>query len=888
MKHAHPALDHPPEPRSTAWLLLRRTTLRHWRRSWKETVALLLLLSAGVAAFLAIRMANRAAVISFEQFTQNLTGQTDGIVRSTSGQLTFDDLERLRELAAAYPILFIPVLEAYGSLAGGDNGNQAVSTTDWVQLVGLDLLGIQNLPEFQQRENRLIFGRGEGEPIFEILSRRKHVYTHRDWAEARGHKSGDTFTLLIDDRAVELTIAGFIPEDPGSPQVPTAMMIMDLPSLQLLTGRADAFSRVEWLVEPGPRASELRAAFTLELEENSPGHWLPARATENRDQGAVMTRAFRLNLTILSLIALLVGVYLILQALEAAVVQRRPEIAILRSLGVTPRSIRRAWLGEALLLGAAGSVLGILMGWAGAQFSVRAVAETVNALYQASTAQAARLTPSDVSLGFLLGCGASLLAGWIPAREAARTPPAQLLVRGYIDPGIPLLNRTGLGWLLLAAGFVLSLLPAVQMGDGVRFPVFGYLAALAWLLGGTLLLGPLIRAAAYLAARLLRSSPPGFLATARLRRPSGRHKLAAAGLLVALAMAHAMAILVNSFEHTMRDWIEHTLQADLYIASAANQTASSQARIRESTAAAIAGRPEVERAEFLQAYLMRVDGLETRVSGVELASAVAQERFRFLSLAPDVARRPDYWDASPSSGIVSESFARRFSKKVNDTVILDFPVTGSHEFAIKAIFADYGNERGALLIPGKWIAEGFGNGDVTSIALTLTPGTNPEQVRLKWSREFPALQIQSNRALRAEVMRIFRQTFSITYALKIIALLVASLGLGLGLYGLILEYRADLTTLRALGMRRRELARVTAWEGTILAATAASAGIATSLLLGHLLIYVINRQSFGWTLAYALPWIEILAFTGSILFMGALVSWISGLRGAALPADHEE
>lgn len=866
-------------------LLISRFTLRHWRQSWKETFALLLLLAVGVGAYLSIRLANRASLTSFEGFVQTLTGETDVILRSASGRLTEEDLTAVWQRRGDRPVHLIPVLETIAALPS--DSAAPISSDNWIQLVGIDLIHIQNLPAFQQRESRLIFQNPEDsgdQSVFEALQRPGAAFVHPQWANEKGLAAGDCFELYIQDRAVQLSIAGFLPQDPRLPQPSSLMMILDIGELQKLADLGGELTRIEILTEPGAHRESLRSGIRAWLTADAPAHWIVESPQDRRERSATMTRAFRLNLTILSLIALVVSLYLIIQALEAAVVRRRPEIATLRSLGIDQKTLLRAWLAEAFLLGLAGSLLGILIGWAGAQLSVRGVAQTVNALYQATSVKAAGLTFADFWVGLLLGTGAATLAGWIPAREAARTPPAQILVRGYVDPGLPLLQRADLGVLLLIVGTLFCWFPPLSLGAGVRFPLLGYLAALFWMFGASLVLPLLLRGLAGLLLPLLRRAPTAFLACSRLRRPSGRHKLAAAGLLIAIGMANGMSILIGSFEFTMQNWIRHTLQADLYITSKANQTASSEARIDLQRAEALADRPEVTEAEFFRGHRITLDGLDTLLGGIDLESAIASGQFRFLKSAQNPASASD----GLPPAIISESFANRFGKHVGDSVILPFPESGNREVRITGIYADYGNERGALLLNEDSVRKGYGDDAVTSIAINLVPDTDPENLRLAWSNEFPALQIQTNRSLRNEVLRIFRQTFSITYALKAIALAVALGGLALGLVGLLLEYRPDLLTLRALGMRRREMARVTAWEGAGLTFVALLGGTLLSFALGILLIYVINRQSFGWTLAFAIPWSEMIFFSGLVLCCGILVSWILGFWGARLPADREE
>jgi len=872
--------------------LLIKFTLRHWLASWKETLVLLLLLAVGVGSYLSIRIANRTAITGFESFTQSLTGGTsDGILSSKSGILHIEDLLLLREKLGSAPVLLIPVLEDYAVLPAEDTAEPVSAVNNRIQLVGLDLISIRNLEVYRKNAIRFQFGEevsGEANSLFDSLHRQRSVFVDRDWADSNWLEISDRFPVLVNDRKITLQVSGFIPRDPTLPQASEFMQILDLPDLQEITGREGTLSRIEIIVEPGSRANRLRSTLRGRVTGNAPDHWVFETPHERKEQSVSMTRAFRLNLTILSLIALIVGLYLVLQALEAAVVRRRTEIATLRSLGVRRATLQRAWLMESLFLGCMGSALGIVLGWATAQFTVRAVARTVNTLYQGTSAQGAMLTGWDVFHGLLLGCGAGLIAGWIPAREASRTPPAQLLNRSHIDPGIPLLNRPGLGWLLIFSGTLFSFLPPITLDEGVRFPLFGYGAALFWLLGATLLLPLMIQCLAAISKSLWRESPPVFLASSRLRKPSGRHKLAAAGLLIAIGMANGMAILIHSFEFTMQNWIGHTLQADIYISSKADRNASSQARILSDTASRILENPHIDEVEFYRKYSMTIEGLQADVAGIDMQKAMNSGRFRFLQTSAPLREKQISWTTEPIEGIVSESFAERFRKDTGDMVEITMPHTGASRVKIAGVYADYGNERGTLLIHEEHIIRGYRDRSATGMAIHLKGMMDPDQVRLALSSEFPALHIQTNRNLRNEVLRIFRQTFSITHALKIIAVLVAVSGLGLGLTGLILEYRPDLTTLRALGMRRREMARVTAWEGALLTMASLLGGLLISFLLGFLLVHVINKQSFGWTLAFAIPWFELFYFSVIILIAGISVSWVVGYRGSRLPADREE
>ena len=236
--------------------------------------------------------------------------------------------------------------------------------------------------------------------------------------------------------------------------------------------------------------------------------------------------------------------------------------------------------------------------------------------------------------------------------------------------------------------------------------------------------------------------------------------------------------------------------------------------------------------------------------------------------------------------MVSESFTERFDRRSGDSVRVTTS-TGSRDLRIVGVFADYGNEQGSILLDRSHLVDWFRDTSVTSVSLWLQPGVDADTVRADLLAQYPGLSVLTNSRLRAEILRIFRQTFAITYALEIIGVLVAVIGLVLTLTSVLLDRRDELTTLRALGFSRHEIAVATAIEGTALSAAAVAGGLALSLGLGWLLIHVINKQSFGWTLGFALPWGQLAALGLLVTLAGAAVSYGVGRWGANLPADQE-
>ena len=862
----------------TLWLL-RRVSFRHWRLAPGQSALLVLILGLGVAAFLSIRLANRAAVSSFQDFTETLTGSSDWVIEAPSGSLPESVLGEVRRGLGARSVAMVPVVESTATLV--EPGADASEPPSF-SLLGIDVVGIANAAAARNRSDG--FSAGAASPS-------------RGWDPFKtgtlawvpgGYSARESLPLLIDDRIVKVAVAGTIPATAGVP-APGNLIVMDLPELQRLTGKVGRVDRVEFVIGEGPGAPQLRSevgALLTTMGEKG-ARWTVRSPGARRETAQTMTEAFQLNLTILSLIALLVGLYLIFQSLDGAVVRRRSEIAILRSLGVDESVILRSWLVEAAALGLAGGILGVGLGWVGAQGAVRAVGRTVNALYYATTVDAVSLKPSEVWLALGLGTFAGIIAGWWPAREAAQTPPAQILVRtGAPEPGAGLWRNPWGGVALVAAGVLLTRLPAVHLGESVRFPLAGYAAALAWIIGGGMIWASLLSTGGRLGGGIGRWLASSRVAMGHLSHPSGRHRLATAALLCAVGMCAGMAILVASFEKTVTGWVARSLTADLYLSSAGAMNASAENRVPQSTVTLLERTPGVAEVQSLAAY--RVDlghGAPAMLTGTPLARARVHSDFPWAE--PPLSDAVFDPTRNETLCLVSESFSERFGLHRGDPLAIPTP-TGRHPTTIAGVFADYGNERGSILVDLGPLRRWMADDSVTHVSIFVDKGVDPEALRLRIQKDHPGLRVFTNGNLKIEILRIFHQTFSITYALEVIGVFVAVVGLGLAMMSLLLDRRDELTTLRAIGFDRRQIAAAASFEGGAVALWAALGGLLLSVALGWLLIHVINKQSFGWTLQFSLPWALLLGLGVLVTLSGAAAAFAVGFWGSALAADREE
>lgn len=851
---------------SPTLLILRRCALRHWWMAWRQQLMLMLILALGSGVYLAMRLANRAALAGFEQFTQGITRQADWTVTGSTGSMPEDWLREMRSALAERPVHLLPVVEE--TVTPFQPGRKAeIGTTAVWKLVGTDFVALLNL-----RDEAPAGLSGDAKPS------EPGVFV----SEKRGLKPGQALEVVLHEQVVSLRVAGVIPEVPGVPAPPESLLLMDLPSAQELMQKKGRVDRVEVVVQRGAAFPNLHEETGERLKAAANQRWQVTGAEDRRTLAGTMTEAFRLNLTILSLLALFVGGYLIFQALDGVVIRRREEIGILKSLGVTDAAIQRSFLTEALLLGLLGGGLGLLAGWLGAQAAVGGVSRTVNALYGATSVRQASLEIEEAVMSLAIAVATSLLAAWWPAREAARTPPVHLLgKKAAVFTGGSWWQAEWLGGLLMLAGLVLAQIGPWRLPGGTRIPLAAYAAALVWLLGTGL-------AAAWLLHRLpkllsLDARVTLRLGLSHLRRPTVRHRFAVAALASAVAMTVGMAIMVASFDQTMRGWIERTLKMDLYVSSAGAQSASSTHQIRPETVEQLRRLPEVAEVAELRARGITLHGSPTMILGVEGEHTRRHDLYAWVQKPEKEA----WWEPSKPEevpAIMNESFAERFQVQAGQ--MLELP--GGHSVRLVGVYADYGNERGSVTISEKVFRRWFEAPLAWRVALMLKPGSDAEALAASISEQHPGLSIFTNAHLRQEALRVFRQTFSVTYALEVIGVAVAVAGLGLALASLLLERRPDLGTLRSLGMAPAQIAATSAWEGAGVALAGALAGLISGGWLGWLLIYRVNRQCFGWTLGFNLPWAQLVGLLLAVVGVGAVISALVGRWAAKMKWEEQE
>ncbi|MBT8042663.1 MAG: FtsX-like permease family protein, partial [Pontiella sp.] len=751
--------------------MLRCLSLRHARRAPFSTGAMIAIVALGVAVFFSVRLANRAAISGFQMFANSVSGTSDFVLTGPGSRVPMAELPRLRRAMDPLPVALIPVVEGTATIPGTGKVEGGFDAAQ-VGVLGLDLLAVRNMVYVRPAQSSITTASDDE------FARFDSVYITRalaDWLEVQ---KGDKLSVVLGDAPVSLDIGVVLEPSPLLPGSREKRILVDLPALQQLMGTTDHVDRIEIIVPEGQQFEELYGLVEERIAALDPSVWTVLESDYHVKAGQSMTAAFRLNLTILSVLALLVGLYLILQAMEAAVVRRRGEIGIMLSMGFEPGWIRRAWLVESLLLGVAGSAAGLLLGWGLAQGAVRAVVRTVNTLYFSTTVEAAGWDWGEALMVFALGVGACVLAGSIPAHDAATTPPVQVLRRQGRGGGVRLPDHPAFGSLLLVVGVFAARMPAFEIAEGAPFPVGGYVAALCWLAGAAILAGRALVFFPKMMAPLMEHDAAWKLSLSQFRHLTGRHKLTVAGLVVAVGMAAGMETLIHSFDRSVTAWIGQALRADLFVAVKGIENASNRNRISERVWQDLSNDPDVERTDVGHIFRIEFRSVPILIQGMRSEDAWGGAGRIWVDPPSGISGISDVPVDGIPSAVVSESFANRHRMGSGEQFEIQTPM-GIRKIRIAGVYADYGNEAGTVLMNGELVSRWFNDRRALNLAATLRPGADADAVRQRWIQKHPGLAVRTNRDLRADVMRIFRQTFAVTHALKAIGVLVAVGGLAL-------------------------------------------------------------------------------------------------------------
>ncbi len=841
-------------------VLFYRLILRPLFRQPGRALLILFAVALGDAAVVAIDLAGNAAAGSFHSSMETLAGKNDFEVTAAGGvpQELVARLDRL-----PYALQASPRIEDRATVA---------DTKQSVPLIGIDMVGEAD------RATLPAIGHAQVDDAIRHVNDPDAIWVTRGVAR----KVGDRVALLIDDRTRMYVVRGILP---GSAEVSGDAVLMDIGAAQMATGKAGRVDRILIRTpEQGDFAtweSRLRAALPAGVVLNAQG----AETAANRR----MLAAFRWNLRILSYIALIVGAFLIYSALSVSVVRRRPEIGTMRALGASRRAVLIAFLAEAAAFGTLGSLLALPLGRVLAAGAVRMLSTTVNALYVSSRPGSLNLTAGSVALALVVGIGVSCLSAWAPAREASQVPPAEAMGRGRREYEVRV-ERKRDAW--IALGLALGGAAAAQAPELGGKPILGYLAALLFVAAAALLTPLVVHGAMAAGSGTLRrvAGMEGLLASRSLGGSLRRTSVLVAALATAVAMMTSVGIMVGSFRETVLTWMETELPADLYLRPASWAGGDQHPTMSPAIAERIAQVPGVEAARRMRAYDIQNEGLPATLAGVQANPASVGENLRFLSTAG--GGDPMRELASGNYAVVSEPFANTRHVKPGMSLTLPF---GEQKvtFRVLGVFYDYGDEGGLILVNWKVLERYLPDPAPSNLAVYLKPGADLAQTRVAIEKAIGDndVLVFSNGEIRRQGMRVFDQTFAITWALEAISILVAVGGIAGSLASIVMDRRREFGLLRFMGATGRQIRRLILVEAGLIGMLASMIGLVLGMVLSLVLVFVINKQSFGWTIQFHWP-VEVLAWSMGLVYVATVLAGLYPARMAVrmdpIEVVHEE
>ena len=804
--------------------ILARANRRHFLRHPLQLLLAIIGVALGVAMVVSIDLAaestHRAFSLSMEaltgRYTHHITGGPSGLPESLFTRLRVE--EGLRETA--------PAIEGYVTVNDGST----------LRLAGFD--------PFSERNLRSRFVKAaRGDDAVRLLTEPDTVMLSAVTGQRLGIRPNDPMAITVNGQPHQLKVVGYVEGDEAPDPALEGLVLADIATAQELLGRIGVLDRIDLILGNSPaQERQIRSLLPpgIELESVAGRN----SATQN------MTAAFELNLRAMSLLALLVGTFLIYNTMAFSVLQRRELLATLRIIGATRGQLLREILIEAALLGLFGGVLGLAFGVLAAKGLLHMVTRTINDLYFVLTVTEFMPDPLILLRGLALGVAAAVIAALGPALEAAWASPLASKARS----GVENRARRGVPW--LAVGGILSMLIAISLLQTESAGLVPAIAGVFLLLLGYGLLTPLMLLGfAWSTLVLARLSNTWLLrlAVRGVAASVSRAGLAIAALTIAVAVSVGVGTMIESFRGTIAEWLDQILQADIYIAA-------------PSTAA----RYSPPLPNGLPEQLGRIDGVDKTGTGRRIIISTSLGESELLALDPPYLNQPGFrfkqadgkvvWSTFPTmkAVFVSEPYAQRHHLKVGDSFEL-VTDSGPITLPVAGIFFDYRSDQGLIVMHRSLYDRLWKDGANTSVGLYLKAGFDLETIRqevgLILSSQQQPLVVRSNREIRAASLDTFERTFAITQVLRLLAVGVAFVGILSALMAFQYERRRELAVLRATGLTPAQAGWLVLLQTGFMGLTAGLLSIPLGLAVAVALVRVINLRSFGWTmdLAVSLP-----------------------------------
>ena len=828
--------------------LLWQSSLRFLLKHPWHFLLSILGVALGVAMVISIDLSNSSAQRAFSLSAEALTGKTTHQIQG-SGDFLSDQVYRDLRLTTGYRNS-APVIDGYGTLQGLDRT---------FQILGVDPIAEGPFRDFSSQDG--------GIDLAKFITGQPTAVISESVLADLAKNIGDSLQVSVGGRLFDLLVVGAIAtDDKRSQQALENVLLIDINTAQQLFGMASQLSRID-LIIPNENEESIIASLSAGL----PVGTRLVSASSRTDTLSQMTRAFELNLQALSLLALLVGMFLIYNTMTFSVVQRLSLIGRLRALGVTKSEILSMILKEAVIIGLIGTILGITAGIGLAQFLLGLVTQSINDLYFVLSVQELTIEIALILKAIILGLGATLLAAFWPAREASEAEVSTVLRRSSSESRLvqrlPIISLIGLIIGLVGGGILL--LP----NGGI---IAGYSSLLFVIIGFSLFI-PALMVGLAAVIRPIFGALGGLIGKMSVRgvvTELSRTSVAVAALVVAVAASVGVGVMVDSFRVTVVSWLESQLQADIYVQPPSVVARKADAQLQT---------------ELVQ-LLKETEGVESvhTVFSEDVMTTFGSSNLVTTSLGVNASKsyqtkeiQDGFWEqfAQEKVIMISEAYAYRFGIGINDSLGI-MTDKGMQYFPIRAIYFDYASDIGTVTMNRSLYDRYFDNRAISGLALYANDQTEVNVLVDRLRNRAAGVQdvfIRSNKGLREASIEIFDRTFTVTVVLRLLAVMVAFVGILSSLMALQLERAREHAVLRANGMTPGQLWNYVITQTGVMGVIAGVLSIPLGLLISYVLVYVINLRSFGWTLEFMVsPSLLIQAVglaVGAALLAGIYPSW---------------
>ena len=836
---------------SLAWALWRA----RWRQQPLQLAVTVLVVALGVALAYAVQLINSSALAEFGQAVRSVNGQPDVVLRATGPQGFDEDvfarLAQRPEVTAASPVLEIDTLAV-------DAQGRRVA----VRVLGTDALRVLPLsPDLLPRP-------AEGEPRLASLDPQAAFLNPAARLALGRPRAGGALALQSGDHLQTWRDAGEVAAA-GAP-----LIVMDLAGAQAGFGQLGRLSRIDLRLAAGSgKPADVGAALLASLPPAERATLRLAQADESVSRASQLSLSYRVNLTVLALVALFTGGFLVYSVQSLSVARLVPQLALLGVLGLDARGRRRLVLMEAAGLGVLGSVAGLALGTVLAQLALSRLGADLGSGQLGSGSSLLGDAPrlhwhaGTALLYGALGLLAALAGAWWPAKLAEQLAPAQALKGlglSHTHPPAP-----WRGPVLMVLGVGLAFLPPWQ-----GLPLAAYASVAALLLGGLAAIPALLA----LVLRHLPDTRHPILHLALARAQEARHEAAAsiAGVVASLALAVALTVMVGSFRDSVSSWLDQLLPADLYVRSA--RQASQAVWLPDTLPAQAATLPGVLRVAGQRVLPLPLD--PQRPSPALIVRALPADVATALPLVGGLTPGNGHWPRA----YASEALASLYGATPGATLDIPLPDGRRQTVWIAGLWRDYARQHGALVMDeADWLRL-RGSPRLNDLALWLAPGTSPAAIEAALrgvTGPEAALEFASTGEIRAQSLAIFDRSFAVTRWLQAVAIGIGLIGLASSLSGQVLARRKEFGTLQHLGLTRRQLMQLVVGEALVWTGLGTALGLLLGLAVATVLIHVVNPQSFHWTMDMSVPGGALAALAAAVLLLAALTAAWTGRLAAS-------